>query len=404
LLRLLAGERKQIWVVGDANQSIYGFRGASPANIGQFKQDYPEAVILPLSRNYRSRPDIVLSADAFKGAILEQDERIGSVQTARATEFDPYVTLAVATDDGSERRGLVRDIQHKLAEGYSCRDIVVLCRTRAVARKVTRELARAGLPTGARRGMMEQEHTKNMLSLLLLLVNSSGMGLLRAACLPAHPLERADVEALLLDARARQTSPFAMLLHEEAPLALSPEGARSWTQLAGIIKNLLHNSSSVWSLLARYLMLETSMGRDLLRAGEDRQARMMRADYASLLQFAHTYSQRLQEEQRQREAQLDDPEGEPLSEPDLQEQIRGFLDYLQILLSLRQEIEGKRDGDDEEAEAAPEQLRVMTVHASKGLEFPVVYSGRLPARFNKEPLPAGQASQRHAAAHWHVAA
>ncbi|HEX7733500.1 MAG TPA: UvrD-helicase domain-containing protein [Ktedonobacteraceae bacterium] len=396
LLRLLAGEKKQIWVVGDANQSIYGFRGASPANIGQFRQDYPEAVILPLSRNYRSRPDIVLSADAFKGAILEQDERIGAVQTARATEFDPYVTLAVAPDDGSELRGLVRDIQHKLAEGYSCRDVVVLCRTRSVARKVTRELARVGLPTGARRGMMEQEHTKNILSLLLLMVNSSGMGLLRAARLPAHPLERSDVEALLLDVRARQTSPFAMLFHEEVPLALSSEGARSWARLAGISKNLLHNSSSVWSLLARYLMLETSMGRDLLLAGEDRQARMMRADYASLLQFAHTYSQRLQEERRQRAAQLAEPEGEPLSEPDLQEQIRGFLDYLQILLSLRQEIEGKRDGDAEEAESAPEQLRVMTVHASKGLEFPVVYlPGLTKSRFplgrrpNATPPPIG---------------
>ncbi|HEY0754418.1 MAG TPA: UvrD-helicase domain-containing protein [Ktedonobacteraceae bacterium] len=392
LLRLLAGERKQIWVVGDANQAIYGFRGASPANIASFREDYPDARVLPLSRNYRSRPDIVRLADTFKNAVLEQDARIGEVQTARATEYESYVTLAVAAQQKSELRGLVRDIQHKLAEGYSCRDIVVLCRTRAMVRKVTRELDRAGLPVGARAEMMEQEHTKNILSLLLLLVNNSGMGILRAARLPAHPLGRADIEALLLDARTRQTSLLAMMLHEEVPLALSQEGAHAWTRLTGIIKNLLRSSHSAWALLARYLMLETSLGRDLLRAGEDAQARMLRADYASLLQFAHTYSQRLQEERRQ----LETESGELTAEPDLQEQIRGFLDYLQVLLSLRQEIEGKPKESSEEAEDAPELLRVMTVHASKGLEFPVVYlPGLARSRFplgkrpNATPPPVG---------------
>src|SRR5437660_11398038 len=66
LLRLLASEQKNVWVVGDANQAIYGFRGASPANIADFRQDYPTAVILPLNRNYRSRPDIVNLADRFR--------------------------------------------------------------------------------------------------------------------------------------------------------------------------------------------------------------------------------------------------------------------------------------------------------------------------------------------------
>ncbi|HVU66139.1 MAG TPA: UvrD-helicase domain-containing protein, partial [Ktedonobacteraceae bacterium] len=413
LLRLLAGEKRQIWVVGDANQAIYSFRGASPANIANFHEDYPDAVILPLSRNYRSRPDIVHLADTFKHAHLGQDERIGPVQTARTGEHEPYVTLAIANDEASELRGLVRDVQRKLAEGYSCRDIVVLCRTRAMVRKVTRALAGVGLPVGERTGMMEQEHTRNILSLLLLMVNNSGMGLLRAARLPAHPLERADVEALLLEARRRQTSLLALLLHEEEPFTLSSAGAQAWRRLAAIVKSLLRNSSSVWSLLARYLMLETSLVRDLLLAGDDAQAQTMRADYASLLQFAHTYSQRLQEEKRQlttrpdvaemmstsdvqeAEGEADESEEGADEAPDLQEQIRGFLDYLQILLSLRQEITEKREESGEAAEA-PELLRVMTVHASKGLEFPVVYlpglaKGRFPLtkRYNPTPPPAG---------------
>ncbi|MGH2479402.1 MAG: UvrD-helicase domain-containing protein, partial [Ktedonobacteraceae bacterium] len=154
LLRLLAGEQQRVWVVGDLNQAIYGFRGASPANITNFHQDYPSAAVLPLSRNYRSRPDIVSLADTFRSALLEQDERVGAVQTVRATHSEPYITLAIAPDEAHELRGLVRDIQRKLEDGYSCRDIVVLCRTRDRARRVTRALAQAGLPVHERVGVL----------------------------------------------------------------------------------------------------------------------------------------------------------------------------------------------------------------------------------------------------------
>ena len=74
LLRELAGEEHRAWVVGDANQAIYGFRGASPANIKQFTDDFPDAHVFPLSRNYRSRPDLVALAEAFRSQHLEKEE------------------------------------------------------------------------------------------------------------------------------------------------------------------------------------------------------------------------------------------------------------------------------------------------------------------------------------------
>ena len=396
LLRLLAGEQQRVWVVGDMNQAIYGFRGASPANIANFHDDYPNAVVLPLSRNYRSRPDIVYLADAFRSVHLEQDARVGSVETAREGESEAYITLAVASDEAGELRGLVRDIQGKLADGYRCSEIVVLCRTRAMARKVTRELARAGLPVSARGGgLLEQEHSKNLLSLLLLIADSSGMGILRAGRLPAHPLSQSDIEALLLEARAQKASLLALILREEPPLAMSSEGARSLSRLAGLVRGLSRGSNSVWALLARYLLQETSLGRDLL-ADESPAARAAREDYAALLQFAHSYDQRFQEARRQLEEQARERGEEPPPAPDMQEQIRDFLEYLQILLSLRQEGEGRREEGSEEAENAPEVLRVMTVHASKGLEFPVVYlpglsQRRFPLqkRYNPTPPPVG---------------
>src|SRR6266849_1677091 len=141
LLRLLAGEERRVWVVGDADQAIYRFRGASSANIGNFKDDYPGATVLPLNRNYRSRPDIVCVADAFRRKQMAADAQQGIRQMARPTQPDSYVTIATAADEASELDGLAANMRYQLAHGYSFRDMVVLCRTRAQARKISHALA-----------------------------------------------------------------------------------------------------------------------------------------------------------------------------------------------------------------------------------------------------------------------
>src|SRR6266516_4848093 len=210
LLRELAGDTRHVWVVGDANQAIYGFRGASPANIANFRNDYVGAVVLPLSRNYRSRPDIVSFADAFRCKQLASDNIQATIQAARSTSKDSYITLAVASDETSELNGLISDIRRKLAEDYNFRDIVILFRTRAQARKISHALVSANLPVIERGGMLEQEHIKNLLSIVILLANSSGMGLLRAARQPDHALTQHDIEALLQAARDQEIPPYAL--------------------------------------------------------------------------------------------------------------------------------------------------------------------------------------------------
>ena len=375
LLRELAGDARRVWVVGDANQAIYGFRGASPANIANFRDDYPDAVVLPLSRNYRSRPDIVKFADVFRRKhleYLEPDSVQGTVQTARTTVEDAYVTLAVAPDEASELNGLISDMRRKRAGGYHFRDIVVLCRTRAQARKITQGLVDADLPVIERGGLLEQEHIKNLLSIIMLLAEPSGMGILRAARQSDHLFTQSDIEALLQAAREQRVSPMTLILRDEAPLTMSIEGGRSLRRLSKILK-ALHLAQNVWSLLADYLFIQTSLMRELLASDEDTQAQAVLDDYAGLLQLARYYDQQQQALRFQKE-QEDFARGEdgvPIGLPTIQEQTRGFLDYLSVLLTLRHDG-GKRqeEGSDEET---PDVIRVMTVHASKGLEFPVVY-------------------------------
>ncbi|MDQ2906968.1 MAG: UvrD-helicase domain-containing protein [Chloroflexota bacterium] len=404
LLRLLAGDARRVWVVGDANQAIYGFRGASPANIANFRDDYPGAIVLPLSRNYRSRPDIVELAETFRFQMLEPPATLGESQqmhnqAARDAPQDPYVTLAAAEDEASELAGLIADMRYKHGQGYSYQDMVVLCRTRAQARKISRALAAANLPIIEGGGMLEQEHIKDLLAIVLLLAEPSGMGLLRAARLPEHALSQQDIETLLLAAREQHSSPGLLVMRGEAPLSMSVAGRHALTRLAEILQSLSHNAYDVWSLLAYYLFVESSLVRDLLMAEDRTRARHMLADYSGILQLARRYDQQQQllrahnERQAAREPEAHIP---PPATATIYEQAKGFVDYLSVLLTLRQDGGNRQQGAEGEDEERADVIRVMTVHASKGLEFPVIYlpglaQQRFPSmrRYNPIPPPAG---------------
>jgi Superfamily I DNA and RNA helicases len=393
LLRELAGTAQRVWVVGDANQAIYGFRGASPANIQQFTHDFPSAHIFPLSRNYRSLPDLVTIAEAFRTQHLEAGETHTQNQPARPTHPDPYVTIASAKDERHEIAGMLQDMRDKHHQGYAYHDMVVLCRTRAHAQKISQAIAHANLPVVEQEGILEQEHIKDLISFLLLLVDDSGMGLLRAGRIAEHPLSQEDIETILIAARdAEKTGVRRLLFDALAPLSLSPEGRHSLLRLSEILNALTKQAQNTWSALAQYLLIETNLLRNLLDPGAEpaltTKERLSRiADYQQLLQMArHFDQQQLQrqparsstapftaavrtEEQTESRSEATPPQEESLS---LEEQLKGFLDYLNLLILLRQDNGNRQDSDAETTEAA-DTIRVMTVHASKGLEFPVVY-------------------------------
>jgi len=274
-------------------------------------------------------------------------------------------------------------------QGYSYRDMVVLCRTRAQARKVSRALVQAGLPViaGGSGSLLEQEHVRDLLSIVLLLAKPGGMGMLRAARQREHALSEADLEALFLAAREQNCTPEALIVRGEMPPGISVEGVRSLRRLAGILHQL-GRMPDVWSMLAQYVFIETTIMRDMLRETEDAQ---IRADYAALLQLARQFDrqQRKEGEPRQQRVQAN-----------IQEQAKEFLDYLNVMLTLRQDGASRQQGSESKDGDGPESIRVLTVHASKGLEFPVVYlpglvQRRFPLQARSSPIsaPAGMFSE-----------
>jgi len=451
LLHTLAGPRGPIWAVGDADQAIYRFRGAAPANLARFTHDYADAHVVTLRRNYRSQAPILeaaasvaqdLLAGAYpahgQGADGERASVPASVGAALiptraavdATAARAAVTLAVAPDDTTETAGLVADIQRRIAAGQAPGEMAVLCRTRRQVTRLVAALRRAGVATQAPMPLFEQPLVKDILATLSLLADASGAGLLRAGSQPDHAFTHEDAVTILRAARARGVTPLAAVrslpprpqldADDDAPDAdhgngasaaqitpgasatttsLTAEGQAGLARLSDILGEL-RRAPNVATGLARYVFSLTGLGARILAQAANFQAGDVSAgtdihatDAArreALLVGRLLLLARAFDTQRAVEAQRAARDASALAQPPVSlspfADWSGFLDYIRTLIAL-----GQTGGADDPL--AQEAVRVLTVHGSKGLEFPVVYlpglvNRRFPMQRQREVAPA----------------
>jgi DNA helicase-2/ATP-dependent DNA helicase PcrA len=367
LLRTLAGDSGALWAVGDPDQAIYRFRGASPANLAQFTAEYADAKVHPLTQNYRSGKPIVDAAVAFARSVIGDLDRPG-LRSVRGEVPGGKVTLAVAPDEASELGGLARAIQARIAAGRAYSEQAVLCRSRRQVRRVAQALARQGMPVRLVAPLLEQPEVKDMLAVLALLADPTGAGLLRAGSLPGHAFSREDALALLAAAHARGIAPVDMLLHRlNAVERLSREGTRELRRLGKILRDLRAAPDAATGL-TRYVFTLTPLGRELLRGQGDEETQLRALHLSRLIALAHAF---------------DDPRREHPGTAAWGE----FLEYVRVLLAMRQGGLG-----DDLLATARDGVWVLTAHASKGLEFPVVYlpglvNSRFPTTRQWESIP-----------------
>ncbi|MFI5275017.1 MAG: 3'-5' exonuclease, partial [Ktedonobacterales bacterium] len=378
LLHTLAGEASELWAVGDANQAIYRFRGASPANLRQFTAEYPGAHIHTLQQNYRSVPPVLDAAAALAHNALHSDT---ALEPARSEPPAPAVTLAAAADESRELAGLAEAIKQREAEGRALGEQVVLCRTRRQGQRVAAALAAAGIETHLSAPLLEEPAVKDLFAVVLLAADRSGIGLLRAGMVSDHSYFHADALAVLRVARERQVAPGTLLAGDlKGVEGLSRGGRRGLRRLAVVVGRLRHAPDTVTGL-ARYLFGYTSIGRGLFRrlAAGDALAAAEASHLAQVLALAHTFED-------QRRAALAG-EASPAAIRGNYADWSGLLDYVRVVSALRAEAGGAH-----EAPGAVSGVRVLTVHASKGLEFPVVYlpglvERRFPMQRRAQPAP-----------------
>jgi DNA helicase II / ATP-dependent DNA helicase PcrA len=390
LVRLLDGGRGRVWAVGDPWQSIYRFRGASPANLQQFKAIYAGASLSPLRLNYRSGQQILDGSHA----VMVPDPLFGEREglqawrgnTAQVREWacaDSNAEAAAIAHDILRRvrrralpicarpaRGSVRRIGRPSLRPRRARlrfaDHAILCRTHVQVTALVAALAAHGIPVDQAGRLLDIPEVKDTLAVLAMVGVSSSAGTLRALTVPEHALAEADMLLLVQEAHAHKLALPRAARNEEICLRLSPEGWARLRVLHQIVDDLTE-AGDAWQALTRYLFEHSQAMRAQIAAAAHGgfAARRSLAALGQLVSLARSFvRQALPHEQRPSD----------------------FIAYLRLLIEA---------GEQPKAVIPAEQadvVQVMTIHAAKGLEFPCVYvpgvqDGVFPARGRSGSIP-----------------
>jgi len=342
LVKQLGARHRDICAVGDDDQSIYAWRGADLRNMLDFQSDFPEAALIRLEQNYRSTQRIL---DAANGVIAENRARLGKTLFTVRPGGEPIVLVASA-DERDEAEWVARELRSKSAEEhYAFSDMAVLYRTNAQSRAFEEAFRRSVIPhrvVGAV-SFYERREVKDLVAYLRLIVNpADDEAFLRAVQVPRRGIGLGSLAAL--QAAAAQ---WRRPLLETAALAdrigdLRPLAKPAFQQFAKLIEDfrVVLPGTTPAALLER--LLET-LHYEAYLAEEGPEGMERIENVRELIAGAAEWSE---------EADL---EPEDAASP-----VERFLTTAALATS-----EDKVGGD-------PEGVTLLTVHAAKGLEWPIV--------------------------------
>ena len=345
LIKAVAGDGKRLWLVGDARQSIYRFRGASAANMAHFGSDYRGAVFDQLDVNYRSTEQIVDSLVAMAPRMGASASMLPLALTADRGHgpTKPQIRRYETLDD--ETAGVAASVRELESAGVALREQAVLCRSNARLNDMAAALEARGIPVLHLGSLFEREEVRDLLALLSLVVEPFGDGLLRIAALPRYDITLQDVYAALRYLRSTDRPTLAGLESLADAEGVSTEGAAAFRRLSEDVAGL-DPRASAWELLSSYLLDRTDHVREMARETTV-MARMRAVAVWQFLNFVR--------------GQSPTPPGR---------RVQRTLDRVRQLVLLAEE----RDLRQVPASALHvDAVRLMTVHGSKGLEFEAVH-------------------------------
>lgn len=333
IVKSLSGKHRNIFVVGDDNQSIYGWRGADITNILNFESDFPDAKVVKLEQNYRSTKNILRAANAI---ILRNRYRRDKKLWTENQEGEPVIYYE-ARDERDEARYVSSQIQHERNTfGKTYSDFAVFYRTNNQSRLIEEELVHEGIPYTIVGGVgfYERSEIKDIMAYLRVISNPlDEISLRRIINVPPRGIGKGTIDALEKISHERGISLF--------------DAAEIAAKEALLPKKASNSVEKFHELLTEFIKLSKrlSIGRLLEKVLE-------KTNYIDMFEN--------QEERRENVGEMLNLSAE-FEKEENNAGIHDFLDWLML------------SSDVDRLNEKADQVTLMTLHCAKGLEFPIVF-------------------------------
>ncbi len=336
LVSLLAGLHKNLMVVGDDDQSIYKFRGATIENILTFDRTYKNAKVIKLEQNYRSTKTIL---DAANAVIAKNTERKGKKLWTDGNKGDT-INMVKLQNQLDEARFISDTVSSLHEQGEDFRNFAVLYRTNAMSRAIEQAFAKSGIPyrmLGALR-FFDRAEIKDILSYLAVINNpDDSVRLRRIINVPRRGIGEKSIAAAEAIAYAEGSTLLNVLRRANQYVAIPKGAANSMMVLAEMLDSLRSSASDLKvSALIETISVKSGYNAMLMAAGEEEKERL--DNIGELVSTAKQYE-------------------DSAAMPTISE----FLEDVALVSDI--------DRYDETADA----VVLMTIHSAKGLEFPKVF-------------------------------
>lgn len=335
IAELLVSRHKNICATGDPDQSIYRWRGADIRNIMAFEKDWPSATVVKLEENFRSAANILAAADKLISYNLNR--KLKKLIPIKPDGEDVEVTAF--EDERDEAEAVAQKIQELTDKGACLNDIAVFYRVNAQSRAIEEALVRARVPYQIVRGVefYRRKEIRDLLAYLKILVNPSDeIALLRIINTPARGIGKTTIDRVLAYAERANISLFEALSRSGRIESLSGAAAAKLAVFVNMVDQFKKGIGGPVAPLAERVFTESGLADSLRAAGADGQAALENVN--ELISGAAEYDK-----------QTEDP---------------SLLDYLQQISLF---------SDADAYDATKDCVRLMTLHAAKGLEFENVF-------------------------------
>ncbi|MDP3210845.1 UvrD-helicase domain-containing protein [Methylotenera sp.] len=342
-LKLLAGKENCMFAVGDDDQSIYGFRGARVGNMRDFETDFNVQSVVKLEENYRSHSNIL---DAANAIISHNKNRLGKNLWTSAGAGEP-VRVYQAYNDNDEAQFIVDEIKMLHAEGTELGEMALLYRSNAQSRVLEHALFSANLPYRVYGGLrfFERAEIKHALAYMRLIANANDdTALLRVINFPARGIGARSLEQLQEAARAENCSLWQAAINK---VGHGKVGGKGIDGFVALIRQMVDEAYGI--SLSELAELATTLSGLKAHYQNEKEGEDRIANLEELVTAAVAFT-------NQDFGNHSNTDGE--TEQDLLTQ---FLSHASL------------EAGEHQADVGREALQLMTVHASKGLEFKVVF-------------------------------